>query len=377
MKVVIIGGGVQGLLCAYELVKHGIDTITILEAQRIGYGESSRCGGGIRTQFRNEMNILLAKRSMKLFEKMTSELNYQILLHHGGYLYLHYDDNSVFEAEREVKLHNKLGVQSRLISPQEVEKVVPGINTTGILVGQYNPQDASCHHDALLWAVYNVLINKGITIKQKIKVNRLEDRNNRVVGVWVDDGFVPADVVIIAAGAWTRLILDTVDINVPTAPWRREQLISESIRHLIKPFVMDKKRGISFHQTSRGEIIGNANIQVQNSTMDWNATRPLIEKFCNGLYDLFPAMCHISIMRQWAGSRDFSPDGTPIFGPMVSIQGLWAICGQSGTGWMLAPAIAEAIALGIVGKNPNLDWEIYSSNRFSTSKELWERSPNG
>jgi sarcosine oxidase, subunit beta len=378
MKTIIIGGGVQGLACAHALSKRGIGPITILEAKRIGYGESSRNGGGIRAQFRNEANIHFAKWSMTIFEGLTAELGYQILYHHGGYLYLHYSEASASQAEQEVKLHNRLGVPTRMISREEVMRMVPGLNVKDLIVGQFNANDASCHHDALLWAYLRVLRKRGVEVRQGVKVSRLEKQGGKITGVVEESGdLLPADQVIVAAGAWSRGILNTVGIDVPTTPWRREQLVAESTRHFLKPFVIDKKRGISFHQTIRGEILGNAHVPVESPSMNWEATRPLIETFSRGLYEVFPALSHMNVIRQWAGSRDFTPDGTPIFGPMPGIEGLWAICGQSGVGLMLAPAIAEAIARAFAGQPPGVDWDTYSPLRFETGKELWERSPHG
>ena len=82
-------------------------------------------------------------------------------------------------------------------------------------------------------------------------------------------------------------------------------------------------------------------------------------------------------MRTRWPSRDFTPDGSAIFGPMREVDGLWAICGQSGTGLMLAPAIAEAIACGFEGIEPGVDWELYSPRRFELGREMWERAPSG
>jgi sarcosine oxidase subunit beta len=377
MRIIIIGGGVQGMACAFALAKRGVDSIILLEAQRIGYGASSRNGGGIRAQFRHEVNIRLAIWSMRLFDRLTADLGYQILLHHSGYMYLHFDEKTARQAEQEAKLHNRLGVRTRLISPREVSKIVPGLNTQGMLFAQYNPDDASCHHDALLWAYLRVLRRMGVEIREKVEVIGLEKQGGRIIGARVTDRLIKGDQVIVAAGAWSKKLLNTVGVVVPTQPWRREQMVAESMQHFLKPFVIDKQRGISFHQTIRGEILGNAHVPVHEPSMNWNATRPLIETFSRYLYNLFPALTKMSIIRQWAGTRDFTPDGTPIFGPMPSVEGLWAICGQSGVGFMLAPAIAEAIAQAIVGRDPGVDFEIYSPRRFELGRELWERSPHG
>jgi len=375
MKTIIIGSGVQGLACAFALGKRGVGPITIMEAKRVGYGASSRCGGGIRAQFRNAENILLAKWSIELFEKLTSELQYQILFHHGGYMYLHHSEADAQQAEQDVALQNQLGVPTKLITPQKAAKMVPGINMQGVRVVKYNDHDASCHHDALLWAYLRALSRMRISLRLGIRVSKIEVQGKRVIGVIVDNVLFPAEEVIIAAGAWSRDLLSTVGVDIPVQPWKRETLVTMPVRHFLDPFVIDNQRNIYLHQTLRGEILGGASIPLENPSMDWDASRLLLETWCRGICQLFPSIGQLSVIRQWAGTRCFTPDGSPIFGPVSDINGLWMICGQSGAGFMLAPAIAEALAGAIAGETAKIDWSIYSPERFGNNKELWERTP--
>jgi sarcosine oxidase subunit beta len=375
MKVIIVGGGVQGLTCAYTLGKRGIGPITLFEANRIGYGASSRSGGGIRAQFRNEPNIRLAIRGQELHSKLSKELGYHTLFHRGGYMYLLYSDEDVEQAEKDVALQNQLGVPTRLISPREAARVVPGLNVRDLGVAKYNPDDAFCHHDALMWALVRALKEMGVTIHQETEISSLEKSSGKIAGVVVDEEVISADQVIVAAGAWSRELLNTVGVEVPTKPYRREKLVTETVRHFINPLVTDRRLEMSFHQSTRGEVTGLASVPLDGSSMDWNSTLQLVEKWSRGIYELFPPLRNVGILRQWAGTRDFTPDGTSIFGPVIEVDGLWMICGQSGTGLMLAPAIAEAISKEIAGEAPGLDWEIFSPGRFERGEELWERVP--
>ncbi|MFO8035708.1 MAG: FAD-binding oxidoreductase [Anaerolineales bacterium] len=375
MKVIIVGGGIQGLACAFALKKRGVGPITILEANRIGYGASCRCGGGIRAQFHNASNIKLAKRSIELFEKLTAELQYHIMFHHGGYMYLHYNDTDAAQAEQDVKLQNHLGVPSKLISPKKAARIVPSLNADGVIVVQYNAQDAVCHHDALLWAYVRALRKSNITIQLGMKVSKIEIQGGRATGVIANDRFIPGEQIIVATGSWTKEIMKTIGVNIPVSPWKRETLVTMPVRHFLDPLVIDNRRNIYIHQTLRGEILGGASVPQETPTTNWDATRSHLEIWCKGIYDLFPPLGQISIIRQWAGTRSFTPDGSPIFGPVKNIGGLWTICGQSGTGLMLAPAIAESIALALVGKHPHVNWSLYSPDRFTKGQELWERTP--
>lgn len=377
MKTIIIGGGIQGLACAYSLAKRGIGPITLLEANRIGYGASGRSGGGIREQFRNEPNIELAKRAKWLYERLTAELDYHILFYHGGYMYLNYTESQAAQAEKDVALQRRLGVPTQLITPSQAMRIVPGLNLQGVKVVQYNPRDANVHHDAVMWAYFRKLRQMNVTIKQGIRVERLEKTGGRISGVVADKHTFTAEQVIVAAGAWTRKLLNSVGVRVPTEPWRREKLVAEPVRHFLDPLVVDRRLGISFHQAIRGEVLGSAHVPLLESNMNWNATRHSLENWCRGIYELFPPLRNAAVLRQWAGTRDFTPDGSAIFGPMCEVDGLWAICGQSGTGLMLAPAIAEAIACGFEGKDPGVDWELYSPRRFELGREMWERTPTG
>jgi len=376
MKTIIVGAGVQGLACAYALAKEGVAPITVLEARRVGYGASSRAGGGIREQFRNEANILLAKRSMRLFEKLSTDLNYQILFHRGGYMYLNYSDQDAEQAERDVELHNQLGVPTELLSPEAAQKIVPQMNPQGVKVVQYNAHDAACHHDALMWAYLRKIRQMGVIVRQGARVTSLETEGGRIAFVVVGDNNLVADQVIIAAGAWSRDLLATAGVHMPTQPWRREKLVVEPVRHFLEPLISDRGLGVSLYQSPRGELLGTSYSPDTSPSMNWNSSRHMLEKWCRGIYQLFPILRNASVFRTWAGTRDFTPDGTSIFGPIKNVKGLWAVCGQSGTGIMLAPAIAESIAKAIVGKPPDVNWDIFSHERFGNGKELWERQPD-
>ena len=159
------------------------------------------------------------------------------------------------------------------------------------------------------------------------------------------------------------------------AKLRREQLVTLPVRHFLDTYVIDRGSGVSFHQAVRGEVLGGAHVPLKGESADWAATRPLFETWCREVYKLFPPLARISVLRQWAGTRGFTPDGAPIFGPGPDVPGLWMVCGQSGTGLMLAPAIAEAIARELAGLPPGVDWEVYSPRRFARGAELWERTP--
>lgn len=375
--MIIVGGGIQGLACAYALAKRGIGPITILEARRIGYGESSRSGGGIRAQFRNEPNIRLAAWSMEIYERLTAELGYQILFHRGGYMYLHYSEKDVAQAEKDVALQNSLGVATRLITAREAARIIPGLNLQHARAVQYNARDANCHHDALMWGYLRWLRRRRVEIRTGVKVTGIEIEGGKVSGVVAGDTLLKAQQVIVACGTWSRELLATVGVVVPTQPWRREKLVAEPVHHFLSANVIDKRSGVSFHQAIRGEVLGTAYAPLPGPIINWDSTRQMLENWCRGIYELFPPLRNVAVFRQWAGTRDFTPDGTPIFGPVGTINGLWTICGQSGVGLMLAPAIAEAIARASAGLEPGVDWEVYSPRRFECGQELWERSPQG
>jgi sarcosine oxidase subunit beta len=377
LKTIIVGGGIQGLACAHALTKRGIGPITLLEANRIGYGESSRSGGGIRAQFRNAPTIELAKWSMAIYDRLSAELDYHILYHRGGYMYLHYSDKDAAQAEQDVALQNRLGVPTRLLSPRAAARVVPNLNLGEVRVVQYNARDANCHHDALMWAYLRWLQRRKVSIRTGLRATALEVTGGRVSGVVIGDEVLRADQVIVACGTWSRELLKTVGVTVQTQPWRREKLVAESVHHFLSANVIDKRSGISFHQAIRGEVLGTAYGPVAGPGINWDSTHQMLENWCRGIYELFPPLRNVAVFRQWAGTRDFTPDGTPIFGPMPGVTGLWAVCGQSGVGLMLAPAIAEAIARGIACQPPGVDWDVYSPLRFERGRQLWERTPQG
>ena len=126
--IVIIGGGVNGLSTAYNLAKKKkFGKIIVIEKSYIGSGASGRNAGGIRAQYSSTPNILLAKKSLKMAEKISGELNFNIMFRQSGYLYIAKDELELNWLKNDVKLQNSLGVKSKILSPEEILDEVPVI----------------------------------------------------------------------------------------------------------------------------------------------------------------------------------------------------------------------------------------------------------
>ncbi len=138
VDVAIVGGGVNGLACAYNLARRGVTDIVVLEKGYLGAGATGRCGAGIRQQWGMEANIVLARESVKLFEQLSDELGFNTFFRQGGYLILISDEKEYELIKSTVPVQNRLAVPTRMMTPQDIVSFVPGINVDGVLGGAYN-----------------------------------------------------------------------------------------------------------------------------------------------------------------------------------------------------------------------------------------------
>ena len=147
--VVIVGGGVMGTSTAFHLAEAGVN-VTLLERDSLASGSTSKAAGGVRANFSDELNIALGLRSLEAFENFKVRPGQDIDLHQVGYLFILTKQEDVELFEGSVKLQNSLGVQSRMLTPQEAQELSPLLNIDGVLAAAYSPRDGHCTPESVV-----------------------------------------------------------------------------------------------------------------------------------------------------------------------------------------------------------------------------------
>jgi sarcosine oxidase subunit beta len=363
-EIVIIGGGVNGLATAYNLCRMGMKNIVVLEKGYIGCGASGRCGAGIRQQWGLDENVILARESVKVYEHLSEELNFNIFFRQGGYLMLLFDERELNIISKTVPRHNELGVPTRLLTPVEIGAMVPGITVTDVLAGAFCPTDGTAYPYAVLWGYAEALKKRGVEIHTRTEVTRVSKERGEHYKIESSMGAFTAPRILNVAGAFSKDIAAMLGIAIPTQPFRHEIAVTEPLKAFLEPMVISPKKGYYFSQSMRGEIVGGIGDAHEQSSYYTGSSPDFLIRYAAALREVFPALGKARIMRQWAGLYDVTPDARPILGGVSGVDGYYHACGFSGHGFMLAPAISKLMAELITSGTTSISIEELHLERF-------------
>ena len=232
--VVIIGGGVHGLATAYYLGKLGIANVAVLEKSYLGAGASGRNTAILRSNYRTPEGIPFYDASLKLYERLSSELDWNVLFTQCGHLTLAHNDSSVAGLRLRAENNQVLGVDSRMIGLEEIIRLVPLMDTSPgvrypILAGLYHPPGGIVRHDAVVWAYARACDRMGIEIHPFTEVTEIEVENRKVTGVTTNNGRIAAGTVLNATAGWASTISRMAGVPLPIVTHPLQACVTEPL----------------------------------------------------------------------------------------------------------------------------------------------------
>lgn len=372
--IVIIGGGVVGCSIAYNLAKLGAKNIILLEKNTLASGATGRCGAGIRQQFGTKMNCILARESIKIFENLSQELEYDIELNQGGYLILAYTEKEVNQFKKNVALEQSLNIKARFITVEEAKEIVPPLNTEGILAATFCPTDGHANPFKTNFAYAEAAERLGVKIYTFTEVKEIETENHKIVAVNTDKGKVLTPIVVNAAGGYSGIIGKMVGVDIPVYSQRHQILITEPVDPLFRPMLMSFSRNFYCQQTPHGSIIMGFGDPNERKDGDIGSSWQFAQEMAQKMTAVLPLLKEVSMVRQWAGLYNMSPDAQPILGGHPQIEGFYMALGFSGHGFMLAPIASKLIAELILKRKTSLPIDKLDIGRFERGELIIEPS---
>ncbi|NCO23701.1 MAG: FAD-dependent oxidoreductase [Candidatus Infernicultor aquiphilus] len=372
--LVIIGGGVVGCSVAYNLAKLGAKNIILLEKNTLASGSTGRCGAGIRQQFGTKMNCILARESIKIFENLSQELEYDIELNQGGYLILAYTEKEVNQFKKNVALEQSLNIKARFITVEEAKEIVPPLNTEGILAATFCPTDGHANPFKTNFAYAEAAERLGVKIYTFTEVKEIETENHKIVAVNTDKGKLLTPMVVNAAGGYSGIIGKMVGVDIPVYSQRHQILITEPIDPLFRPMLMSFSRNFYGQQTPHGSIIMGFGDPNERKDGDIGSSWQFAQEMAQKMTAVLPLLKEVSMVRQWAGLYNMSPDAQPILGEHPQIEGFYMALGFSGHGFMLAPITSKLIAELILKRKTSLPIDKLDIGRFERGELIIEPS---
>ncbi|NLS45163.1 MAG: FAD-binding oxidoreductase [Firmicutes bacterium] len=372
---VIIGGGVIGTSIAYHLAKKDFGRIILLEKSYLASGSTGRCGAGVRQQWGTKLNCLLAIDSIKAFQRMDEELDYKrgIEFKQGGYLLLAYTQREMDQFIENVRLQKELGVPVSFLTPSEAKQIVPILNTDEMYCATFCPTDGHANPFYVTDAYAAAGERLGVEIHTFTKACEILTESEKVKGVKTNRGTVFTDVVINAAGPYSAVVSKMVDLDIPFYPERHQALVTEAVEPVLGPMVMSFSRRFYCQQTPHGSFIMGMGDPKEKPGFCISSTWQFLIETAEAVTKALPPVGELSVVRQWAGSYDMTPDAHPILGS-TPCEGFYLACGFSGHGFMLAPVTGKLISEIICDEELSIDIHGLDLGRFERGELVIEPS---
>jgi sarcosine oxidase subunit beta len=362
--VVIVGGGIMGLALACELGRRGVEDVLVLERSYLNAGASGRNGGGVRAQWSTPTMVRLGLRSLALFERFASDMGVNVWFRRGGYLFLATEERHVRQLERNQEVQRPFGMRTRIVSPAEALEIVPQLDSRRFRAASWNPDDGVLFPWPFLWGYASRAEAQGATVRTFTEVTGFDVAGPRIEAVRTTDGRVACDTVVNAAGAWSASVARLAGVELPNRPTRHEILVTDPLKPWLGPLVSLLGTGLYFSQSQRGEIVGGMGDPAEPAGIESGSTLRFLARFARTLTGLVPATRPLRVMRQWAGCYDVTPDNNPILGA-AGPENFLQLSGFVGHGFMMAPAVAEAMADWMTGRGRDEIFERFTLDRFS------------
>ncbi|MBB5080312.1 sarcosine oxidase subunit beta [Nonomuraea endophytica] len=351
--VVIVGAGGHGLATAYYLAKnHGITNVAVLEKGWLAGGNMARNTTIIRSNYLWDESAAIYEHSLKLWEGLSDDLEYDLQFSQRGVLNLAHNLADVREGRRRVNANRLNGVDAEWLEADEVKKFCPVVNASDsarypVLGATLQRRGGIAKHDHVAWALARKADAYGIDLIQNIEVTGFEMVKNRVTAVQTTRGRISAGKVALAAAGHTSVLAAKAGFPLPLQSHPLQALVSELLEPVLDCVVMSNAVHVYVSQAHKGELVMGAGIDTYNSYGQRGAFH-VIEAQMAAALELFPIFSRVRVLRTWGGVVDVSPDASPIIG-RTPVDGLFINAGWGtggfkatpGSGWVYAHTIAH------------------------------------
>jgi sarcosine oxidase subunit beta len=374
--VVVIGGGGHGLATAYYLAKeHGINDVAVLEKSWIGSGNAGRNTTIIRSNYLLPGNIPFYEWSMKLWEGLERELNYNVMVSQRGVLNLYHSDaqrDAFARRGNAMRLH---GVDAELIDRERLRAAAPYLDydnarfpIEGALLQR---RGGTARHDAVVWGYARGADGRGVDIVQNCEVTGISIANGRVTGVETSRGPIRAKKIAVSVAGHSSLVAAMAGLRLPIESHVLQACVTEGIKPLLHHVITFGAGHFYVSQSDKGGLVFGGDIDGYNSYAG-RGNLPTIEDVCEGGMAIMPALGRLRILRSWGGVVDMSMDGSPII-DRTPVAGLYLNAGWCYGGFKATPAAGWCFAHLVARDEPHAVASGYRLDRFATGRLIDER----
>jgi sarcosine oxidase subunit beta len=356
--VIVIGGGGHGLSTAYYLAKeHGITNVAVLEKGWLGSGNVGRNTTAVRSNYLLPENSRFYEFSMKLWENLSHELNYNVMFSQRGVLNMGHTPAQMDDFARRGNALRHVGVDSELMTTAQIARLVPALDVSGsarfpILGGLMQWRAGTARHDAVAWGYARGADRRGVDIIENCEVTGFLRDGERVIGVATTRGEIRARKVAVAVAGSTGHVMRLAGIEkMPIESHVLQAFVTESLKPFLDTVVTYGAGHFYMGQSDKGGLIFGGDLDGYNSYAQ-RGNLPLVEEVMSETLAMFPGLARVRLLRSWGGLTDMSMDGSPIIdtGPL---PGMYLNCGWCYGGFKATPSSGFCFAWTIAKDQPH------------------------
>ena len=375
---IIVGGGGHGLSTAYYLAKeHGLINVAVLEKGWLGSGNIGRNTTIVRSNYLLPQNNRFYEWSMKLWEGLSQDLNYNVMFSQRGILNLAHSPGQLDDYARRGNAMRLEGIDAQLLDRDAVARLVPGIEmapTTRfpVLGGLLQPRAGTARHDAVAWGYARAADARGVDIVENCEVVGFLTENGRIVGVETTRGAIRAPKIGIAVAGNTSQVMARAGVHrLPIESHVLQAFVSEPVKPILDTVVTYGAGHLYISQSDKGGLVFGGDIDKYNSYAQ-RGNLPVVEHVMQEVVTMLPFVSRLRLLRNWGGIMDMSMDGSPIIttGPL---PGLYLNAGWCYGGFKATPASGWCFAWTIAKDEPHPLNAAFTLDRFHRGAVIDER----
>jgi sarcosine oxidase subunit beta len=372
---IIIGGGGHGLSTAYYLARnHGITNVAVLEKGWLGGGNVGRNTTIVRANYFLPGNSEFYSHSLKLWERLEGELNYNVMHSQRGHIILFHSDGQRDAAVRRGNAIVNQGDDAELLSRDQLKRMIPYLDYEQarfpIYGGLIQRRAGTARHDAVAWGYARAADSRGVDLIQNCEVTGIDVQNGRVTGVQTARGAIRARKVAIVVAGRSSQVAAMAGMRLPIESHVLQAYVTEGLKPICDHVVSFGMGHFYFSQSDKGGLVFGGDLDFYASYAA-RGNLPMVEHVMEAGMTLAPMLGKAKVLRTWGGIMDMSPDGSPVI-DKTDIEGLFLNCGWNYGGFKATPASGWCLAhLMATGESHEVARR-FRLNRFATGHLLDE-----
>ena len=374
---VIIGGGGHGLASAYYLAKeHGLTDIAVLEKGWLGGGNTGRNTTIVRSNYHLDANANFYEFSLKLWEKLSQELNFNVMYSARGVLNLVHSPADIDAAMRRGNAMRLNGIDAKFMTRDEIARWIPKLDCSPdarfpILGGLLQSRGGTVRHDAVAWGYARAADALGVDVIQRCEVIGIRIENGAIAGVETTQGFIATPKLGLAVAGHSGLLAAMAGIQLPIESHVLQAMVSEPVKPVLDTVVTSGAVHFYISQSDKGELVMGGDLDFYNSYAQ-RGNLPAIEHVVSACLALFPSFGRLKLLRTWGGIMDMTMDGSPIIGKLP-VAGLYMTGGWCYGGFKATPASGFLHAHTIAHDAPHPLNAAFTLERFAQGRMIDEK----